>query len=57
MSEISDYLPSYASYNWTGAPADYSLATNPDTGGDSSMHIRQIVASNVLMANSQMSKI
>ncbi|KIX97252.1 uncharacterized protein Z520_06704 [Fonsecaea multimorphosa CBS 102226] len=34
-SGIVNYLPSYASYNWTGAPADYSLATNPRSGGDS----------------------
>lgn len=31
------YLPDYASYNWTGAPADYSLTTNTDLGGDSRM--------------------
>ncbi|RVX66243.1 hypothetical protein B0A52_10170 [Exophiala mesophila] len=39
MSEIdtvpSNYLPSYASYPWVGAPADYSLTTNEATGGDS----------------------
>ncbi|KAJ9305639.1 hypothetical protein DTO217A2_4868 [Paecilomyces variotii] len=29
------YAPDYASYNWTGAPADYSLSTNPDLGGNS----------------------
>lgn len=29
------YAPDYASYNWTGAPADYSLTTNVDLGGDS----------------------
>lgn len=29
------YAPDYASYNWTGAPADYSLTTNENTGGDS----------------------
>lgn len=29
------YAPDYASYNWTGAPADYSLTTNTDLGGDS----------------------
>lgn len=28
------YAPDYASYNWIGAPSDYSLATN-DLGGDS----------------------
>lgn len=43
MSEISDYLPSYASYNWTGAPADFSLATNTDSGGDSSMYFYPLV--------------
>ena len=31
-----DYIPGYASYNWTGAPANYELATNVYTGGDSS---------------------
>lgn len=31
------YAPDYASYNWTGAPADYSLTTNADLGGDSRM--------------------
>ncbi|OAP55954.1 hypothetical protein AYL99_10106 [Fonsecaea erecta] len=34
-SGIADFLPHYASYNWTGAPADYTLATNVRTGGDS----------------------
>lgn len=29
------YAPDYASYNWIGAPSDYSLSTNPDLGGDS----------------------
>lgn len=30
------FLPDYASYNWTGAPANFlELATNTDTGGDS----------------------
>jgi Amt family ammonium transporter len=29
------YAPGYASYNWTGAPADYSLTTNSELGGDS----------------------
>lgn len=33
---ITDYAPSYASYNWTGAPSDFSLTTNVHTGGDSS---------------------
>jgi ammonium transporter, Amt family len=32
------YLPGYASYNWTGAPSDYSLSTNPDLGGDSRVY-------------------
>ena len=36
MSGPTDFLPNYASYNWTGAPADFSLTTNPDSGGDSS---------------------
>lgn len=29
------YIPEYASYNWTGAPSNYSLSTNPDLGGNS----------------------
>ncbi|KAK2750668.1 hypothetical protein FQN57_002741 [Myotisia sp. PD_48] len=29
------YAPDYASYNWTGAPSDYTQSTNPDLGGDS----------------------
>lgn len=34
---VAPYVPDYASYNWTGAPANYAqLATN-DIGGDSSM--------------------
>lgn len=28
------FIPDYASYNWTGAPSNYSLATNPETGGN-----------------------
>jgi Amt family ammonium transporter len=32
---IANFVPEYASYNWTGAPADYTLATNARTGGDS----------------------
>ena len=28
------YAPSYASYNWTGAPSDWTLSTNA-AGGDS----------------------
>lgn len=36
MSEGTNYLPEYASYNWTGAPSNYDLTTNVDTGGDSS---------------------
>jgi hypothetical protein len=28
--------PEYASYNWTGAPANYALATDAADGGDSS---------------------
>lgn len=32
---VAPYVPDYASYNWTGAPANYAqLATN-DIGGDS----------------------
>lgn len=32
------YSPDYASYNWTGAPSDYSsLTTNEALGGDSRM--------------------
>ncbi|QKX58915.1 uncharacterized protein TRUGW13939_06043 [Talaromyces rugulosus] len=34
------YAPGYASYNWTGAPADYSLTTNAELGGDS--HIENL---------------
>jgi hypothetical protein len=34
---VAQYAPEYASYNWTGAPADYSLTTNTDLGGDSRM--------------------
>ena len=34
-SGVTEFVPYYASYNWTGAPADYSLVTNPFTGGDS----------------------
>ena len=38
MSEgMAPYAPDYASYNWTGAPSNYDLATNADTGGDSRM--------------------
>lgn len=33
------YAPDYASYNWTGAPANFALATNTDLGGDSSMSL------------------
>lgn len=29
------YAPDYASYNWTGAPSNFDLATNTDLGGDS----------------------
>ncbi|KAL9621893.1 MAG: hypothetical protein Q9160_003714 [Pyrenula sp. 1 TL-2023] len=29
------FSPDYASYNWTGAPANFDLATNTDNGGDS----------------------
>nr|KMM65525.1 ammonium transporter MeaA [Coccidioides posadasii RMSCC 3488] len=29
------YAPDYASYNWTGAPSNFSLATDPVLGGDS----------------------
>lgn len=32
---VTVYIPDYASYNWTGPPADYNLVTNPFTGGDS----------------------
>lgn len=31
----NNYVPDYASYNWTGAPSNYELATNTYTGGDS----------------------
>ncbi|KAJ5724930.1 hypothetical protein N7493_006658 [Penicillium malachiteum] len=31
----SDYAPDYASYNWTGAPSEYSLTTNDALGGNS----------------------
>jgi hypothetical protein len=39
MSEYpgtADYAPEYASYNWTGAPANFELSTNA-VGGDSRM--------------------
>lgn len=29
------FVPSYASYNWIGGPADFGLTTNDVTGGDS----------------------
>ena len=29
------FVPDYASYNWTGAPANFNLATNADLGGNS----------------------
>ncbi|KAL1961845.1 hypothetical protein VTN77DRAFT_1014 [Rasamsonia byssochlamydoides] len=29
------YAPDYASYNWTGAPSNYALSTNPELGGNS----------------------
>ena len=38
----SSYIPDYASYNWTGAPANYELATNALTGGDSSKYQRSM---------------
>ncbi|OJD23644.1 hypothetical protein ACJ73_05004 [Blastomyces percursus] len=28
------YAPDYASYNWTGAPANFTFTTNSDLGGD-----------------------
>lgn len=28
------FIPSFASYNWIGAPSDYTLVTNAATGGD-----------------------
>lgn len=31
------YAPNYASYNWTGAPSNYALATNAALGGNSRM--------------------
>lgn len=31
------YAPDYASYNWTGAPSNYELATNTAMGGNSRM--------------------
>lgn len=33
--EPGTFAPHFASYNWIGAPADFSLATNTATGGDS----------------------
>lgn len=33
--QSNNWLSSYASYNWIGAPSNYSLATNALTGGDS----------------------
>ncbi|KAK2740235.1 hypothetical protein FQN55_008961 [Onygenales sp. PD_40] len=35
MAASAPYAPDYASYNWTGAPANFDLATNTDLGGDS----------------------
>lgn len=29
------FVPNYASYNWIGPPADFGLATDTVTGGDS----------------------
>lgn len=29
------FLPSFASYNWIGPPADFGLTTNTEYGGDS----------------------
>lgn len=34
---IAPYVPDYASYNWTGAPSNYDLTTNVNTGGNSRM--------------------
>ena len=33
---VTEFVPYYASYNWTGGPADFSQSTNR-IGGDSSM--------------------
>lgn len=34
-AEHGPFIPSFASYNWVGPPADFGLATNTQTGGDS----------------------
>src|SRR4051812_25718513 len=47
MSDPVEYVPSYASYNWTGAPADFTLSTNPE-GGDSSTWSDNLTNSKVL---------
>ncbi len=31
------FTPEYASYNWTGAPSDYSALATNELGGNSSM--------------------
>lgn len=35
MAEPAPFVPDYASYPWVGAPANFELATNSATGGDS----------------------
>lgn len=32
----TNYLPDYASYNWTGGPSDFSSLSTNEVGGDSS---------------------
>jgi ammonium transporter, Amt family len=34
-STPANFIPDYASYNWTGAPANYALSSNPALGGNS----------------------
>lgn len=33
----NNFIPDYASYDWIGAPANFTLTTNAATGGDSRM--------------------
>lgn len=49
------YVPDYASYNWIGAPSNYSLSTNPDLGGNSSM-LPSVLVSSLLSSLSIIAK-
>ena len=42
------YAPDYASYNWTGAPANYQLSDNSALGGDSRKSTHYLVAEQLL---------